>query len=134
MAIKRLTKEDNAVHFGVFNPVGYLVLAFSSDAAAAEARRALLDGGWDEEDVLIYSASEERETMQRLLDHVSGSAGFGHEVTLMRLYKAMADKGCGWLMVYAPDDAQCEAALNIGRQHSAQLAEKYHRLVIEDLI
>lgn len=134
MAIKRLTKDDSALSFGVFNPVGYLVLAFEDDNTAARARDALRDAGFDDEDVLMYTSREESETMTRLLDHCSGSAGFGHEITLMRLYKAMAEKGAGWLMVYAPDRDHCERALEIGRQHNARLAEKYHRMVIEDLI
>ena len=37
-------------------------------------------------------------------------------------------------MVYAPDEAHCQAALAVGRAAGATLAEKYHRLVIEDLI
>ena len=134
MAIKRLTKTDPAQSFGVFNPVGHLVLAFPDDATAEAAREDLLDHGFEHEDVLLYSAQEERETMTRMLDHIGTAAHFGHEVTLMRLYKAMAEKGSGWLMVYAPDEAHCQRALDVAKRHGVLLAEKYHRLVIEDLI
>ncbi len=134
MAIKRLTKADPALSFGVFNPVGHLVLGFPDDTLAQSAREDLLQHGFDDEDVLLYSAEEERETMEHLLAHIGTAAHFGHEVTLMRLYKAMADKGSGWLLVYAPDEAHCERALELARGHGVLLAEKYHRLVIEDLI
>jgi hypothetical protein len=134
MAIKRLTKSDNALSFGVFNPVGYVVVAFGSDEAASQAAQALREAGFDDEDILQYSACEEAAQMKRLLDGVTGTACFGHELLLMRRYKAMAEQGCGWLMVYAPDDDHCERVVDIALREGARLAEKYHRLVIEDLI
>lgn len=134
MAIKRLAKGDPALSFGVFNPVGHVVVAFDSDEAATQAAQALRDAGFDDEDIVQYSACEEVEQMKRMLDRVSGTACFGHELLLMRRYKAMAEQGCGWLMVYAPDDAHCERVVQVARQHGVKLAEKYHRLVIEDLI
>jgi len=134
MAIKRLTKEDHPLSFGVFSPVGHVVVAFADQQAADAAARALHDAGFENEDVLQYSAAEESEEMSRMLDGISGAAGFGHEVCLMRQYKALADEGCCWLVVYAPDKAHCERVVAIAREHGAKLAEKYGRLVIEDLI
>jgi hypothetical protein len=134
MAIKRLTKSDAGVSFGVFSPVGHLVLAFENDEVTQAAARALRDAGFDGDDVLVYSASEEAEQMGRLLDGAPGSAAFGHEVLLMRRYKRMADAGCGWLVVYAPDEPSCRRAVEVAQRFGAKLAEKYHRLVIEDLI
>jgi hypothetical protein len=134
MAIKRLTKADRPLSFGAFNPVGHVVVAFESDARATEAARALREVGFDAEDVLQYSAAEEAEEMSRLLDSVSGAAGFGHEVGLMRQYKLLAESGCGWLVVYAPDEPHALRVAEVARRHGARLAEKYHRLVIEDLI
>jgi hypothetical protein len=134
MAIKRLTKSDHGLSFGVFNPVGHVMVAFDSDEAAEQAAQALREAGFDDDDILRYSACEEAEEMARLLDHVSGSAWFGHEVLLMQRYKALADLGCGWLMVYAPDPLHCRRVVEVAQRMGAKLAEKYHRMVIEDLI
>ena len=134
MAIKRLTKEDQPVSFGVFNPVGHLVVSFPDDESASTAAGALRDAGFEDEDILQYSAREESEAMSRMLDGITGAAGFGHEVTLMRRYKSLADQGCGWLVVYAPEKERCEKVVAVARQHNARLAEKYGRLVIEDLL
>jgi hypothetical protein len=134
MAIKRLTKEDHPLSFGVFSPVGHVVVAFADGQAAHAAAQALREAGFDDEDILQYTAAEESEEMSRMLDGISGAAGFGHEVSLMRLYKALADEGCCWLVVYAPDKAHCERVVSVARQHGAKLAEKYGRLVIEDLL
>ncbi len=134
MAIKRLTKDDQPLSFGVFNPVGHIVVAFDDDATASAAAQALKDAGFEDEDILQYNAHEESEAMSRMLDGITGAAGFGHEVTLMRQYKSLADEGCGWLVVYAPEKERCEKVVAIARRHGAKLAEKYGRLVIEDLL
>jgi hypothetical protein len=134
MTIKRLTKADKPLSFGVFSPVGHVVVAFENDSEADDARRDLLESGFEPEDILQYAASEESGEMSRMLDGVSGAAGFGHEVCLMRLYKTMADEGCGWLIVYAPEKGRCEKVVEVARRHGARLAEKYGRLVIEDLL
>jgi hypothetical protein len=69
-----------------------------------------------------------------MLQHTSDFAGFGYEVTLMRKYKALASRGASWLIVFAPEDDQAERVAQAVRGHGALLAEKYHRLVIEDLL
>ncbi len=134
MAIKRMTKQDHPQSFGAFKPVGHVVLAFADDAAAGRARQALLQAGFEAEDVLAYSAAEEHNEMVRMLQHASDFAGFGYELTLMRRYKALAERGASWLIVYAPEDEQAGRVAAVARQQGALLAEKYHLLVIEDLV
>jgi hypothetical protein len=134
MAIKRMTKADRPQSLGTYNPVGHVLLAFPDDATAQQARQALRDGGFDEEDLLFYSAEEEREQMDAMLPRASQLAGFGYEVTLMRRYQQLACEGCGWLLVYAPDGPHTERAMGIARAHGARSAVKYHWLVVEDLL
>lgn len=134
MAIRRLSKHDSPMSFGVFRPVGHVVVAFDSEAVAAEAAALLRSQGFDDEDLLLYSADEEGRLMSAMLDHTSGSAGFGYEITLMRRYQALARQGCGWLVVYAPDDAHAQRVGEVAERFKAKLAERYHRLLIEDLI
>jgi hypothetical protein len=135
MAFRRLAKGDPALSVGgVFNPMGHVVVAFESDERASEAAQALRDEGFEPEDILQYSADEEAHEMTRMLDGATGTAGFGHEIGLMRQYKALAEQGCGWLLVFAPEEAQCEKVVEVAKRYGAKLAEKYHRLVIEDLL
>jgi tRNA A58 N-methylase Trm61 len=134
MAIKRMTKDDRAETFGVFAPVGHVVVALPDDESADAAARELRDQGFDDADILQYKAREESQDMARRLDGITGTAEFGHEVVLMRQYKEMADRGCGWLVVYAPEKERCEKVVEVARRHGALLAEKYHRLVVEDLL
>jgi hypothetical protein len=134
MAIRRLTKAEATLSFGVFRPVGHVVVAFDNDATTTDAARALREQGFEAQDVLQYSASEESATMRDMLDHASDFAGFGYEVTLMRRYQELARQGCGWLVVYAPDDDHAARITAVAQQYRARLAERYHRLLIEDLI
>lgn len=134
MTIKRMTKNDIPLSFSTFKPIGHVVVAMPDDASAAAAMATLQQRGFEAEDVLHFSAAEEGDRMDRMLQHVSGFAGFGYEVTLMRRYQKLAREGCSWLLVYAPDDAHAATAAEVVRAHGARLAEKYHRLVIEDLV
>lgn len=134
MAIKRMTKGEMPQSLGTYNPVGHVLVALPNDTLAQEARQALRDIGFDDEDVLHYSADEEREQMDSMLAHASELAGFGYEVTLMRRYQALAREGCGWLLVYAPDAPHAERVTEVARRFGARSAVKYHWLVVEDLL
>lgn len=134
MTIKRMTKADHPQSLGAFKPVGHVVVAMPDDHAAAAAVQALLQQGFERDDILEYSAAEENDEMDRMLQHTSDFAGFGYEVTLMRKYKELAAEGASWLIVFAPDDPRAERVAAAVREHGALLAEKYHRLVIEDLL
>lgn len=134
MAIKRLTKADHPQSFGTFKPVGHVVVAMPDDDRAAEAVRALRARGFEPEDILEYTAAEEDDEMDRMLQHASDFAGFGYEVSLMRRYQRLARDGASWLIVFAPEDERAAEVAEVARRHGALMAEKYHRLVIEDLI
>jgi hypothetical protein len=132
--MKRMTKADHPQSFGAFNPVGHVVVAMPDDAHAGEAVQALLAAGFERDDVLEYTAAEENDEMDRMLQHTSEFAGFGYQVSLMRQYQQLAREGASWLIVFAPNDAKGERVAEIVRPFGAIMAEKYHRLVIEDLI
>lgn len=134
MAIKRMTKADHPQSLGAFKPVGHVVVAMPDDGRAAAAVRDLRAAGFAPADILEYSAAEEGDEMGRMLSHTSDFAGFGYEVALMRKYQALAKDGASWLIVFAPDDVQHQRVAGVVKTHGALMAEKYHRLVIEDLI
>jgi hypothetical protein len=134
MAIKRMTKDDHPQSFGAFKPVGHVVVAMPDDERAAAAVRGLRAAGFEAEDILEYTAAEEDDEMDRMLQNASDLAGFGYEVSLMRRYQELAKEGASWLIVYAPEDDRASRVAEVTKSHGALMAEKYHRLVIEDLI
>jgi hypothetical protein len=129
-----MTKTHVPVSFGAFKPVGHVVVAFPDDEAAQQAARELRGLGFGPEDILFYTGEEEGREMRDLLDNVSGTAEFGHEIVLMRRYCELAREGCGWLIVFAPEDEQAMRVSEVAQRHGARVAERYHRLVVEDLL
>ena len=134
MAIKRMTKADHPQSFGAFKPVGHVVVAMPDDVRAAAAALALRAAGFEAEDILEYTAAEEDDEMDRMLGKASDMAGFGYEVSLMRRYQELARAGASWLIVFAPDDERTVKVTDAVKPHGALIAEKYHRLVVEDLL
>jgi hypothetical protein len=134
MAVKRMTKADHPQSLGAFKPVGHVVLAMPDDERAAQAVRALREAGFEAEDILEYTAAEEDDEMDRMLQHTSDFAGFGYEVSLMRRYQELARNGASWLIVYAPELERSERVGAVARRFGALMAEKYERMLVEDLL
>jgi hypothetical protein len=134
MTIKRMTKADHPQSLGAFKPVGHVVVAMPDDQKAAAAVQALRAAGFEAQDILEYTAAEEDDEMDRMLQHTSDFAGFGYEVSLMRRYQELAKEGASWLIVYAPDEKRSYQVADIVKLHDAVMAEKYNYLTIEDLL
>lgn len=130
----RMTKDELQESLGAFNPVGHAVLAFENDAAAAKARQALVDAGVHDDDILVYTAQELFPNLKDMMRDASGAAGFGYEITLMRRYMTLASEGAGWLVVYAPEEAQIAQVAAVAKSKGARSAVQYGRLLHEDLI
>ena len=134
MTLKRLTREDIRNATGNFNPTGHAVLAFAGDAVTQQAESALHAAGFTAEDVLAYTSAAVKPRLQKMVDTAGEAAGFGYEITLLRRYLTLAGEGCGWLIVYAPDDAATQRVTDVAVKFGARSAVKYNRLVNEDLI
>jgi hypothetical protein len=131
---KRMTKGELQESLGAFNPVGHAVVALPSDDAAAQAREKLLDAGFADADILVYTSGELFPDLNNMMRDASGAAGFGYEINLMRRYMRLASEGAGWLVVYAPDEEQVTRIRDIAVGAGATSAVHYGRLASEDLV
>ena len=131
---KRMTKGEFQESLGALNPVGHVVLAFANDAIAADARADLLQAGFADQDILSYTSAELFPDLDDMIRNASGAAGFGYEINLMRRYFTLAGEGCGWLVVYSPEDDQVEKVSLVAKRFGAKSAVRYGRLVNEDLV
>ena len=134
MTPKRMTKGELPSTLGAFKPIGHAVIALADDESAEALMGKLREQGFDEQDILYYSAKEKENKMKLMLQYTSEFAGFGHEVTLMRRYQDLAQEGASWLIVYAPEADQTQLVADAVRRNGALVAAKYNRLTIEDLI
>lgn len=130
---KRMTKSELQDSLGAFNPVGHAVLAFGSDAVASDAKQALIGAGFADQDILAFTSAELFGDLNEMLRNVSDAAGFGYEINLMRRYVTLAGEGCGWLVVYAPEEEQIKSIVAVAKRFAAKSAVHYGRLASEDL-
>ncbi|MEO8525149.1 MAG: hypothetical protein ABI460_10550 [Caldimonas sp.] len=131
---KRMTKGEFQESLGALNPVGHVVLAFANDAIATDARADLLQAGLADADILVYTSAELFPDLEDMIRKASSAAGFGYEINLMRRYLTLAGEGCGWLVVYAPEDDQIAEVTKVAERFGAKTAVRYGRLVTEDLV
>ena len=129
-----MDKTDPPESFGVFKPVGHTVIAFRDAAQAQGATAALLALGVAGSALVRYSGPEMVAQVDAELPQASPLAGFGHELSLIKAHRALAEVGCSFLVVYTPDDSDAERVTEVARRFHAIVAQRYGRFVIEELI
>ena len=128
-----MDREENT-SFGVFKPVGHVVISFPTGAQAAQAAQALAEMGLQGEDVRHYSDSEMLDQIDRDIDNASPLASVGQEMNLVLAHRALAERGYHWLVVRAGDDDLARRVADTVRPLGAERAQRYGRFVIEELI
>jgi hypothetical protein len=119
--------------FGVFAPVGYVVLAFQEEREAAQARQALLTGGYEDDEVMPFSSQQVISAAEDTRDNMSVLAYLGTELAHQRMQLEYARQGCTFLVVYAPTEAETSRVLRVARRYRVRLAHKYNRLTVEEI-
>jgi hypothetical protein len=120
--------------FGVFAPIGYVVMAFPGEAEAAEAREALRTGGYDDDEILTFTGAQVVADIEKNRDDVSFLAYMGAELGAQRQHLDHAKRGCAFLVVYAPSEAETERVVKVARRSGALLAHKYNRFTLEEIV
>jgi hypothetical protein len=120
--------------FGIFYPVGYIVVGFPKTGDAQQAQRDLMSGGYNEGDCRLYSADEVADTAAHNLDANTGFlARLGRSDEAVQKHLDAAREGSTFLLIYAPGDIDSARAMNVVRRVPFVFAHRYHRLVIEDM-
>lgn len=127
--------REHHLSFGVFKPVGHVVVSFPGAQQADAARRALIsDVGLPEQALRRYSDREMIEQIDHDLARASPLASVGQEVNLVRAQRALAEQGYHWLVVHAPDEALARRVAETAQRFDAARAQHYGHFVIEELI
>ena len=119
--------------FGVFAPIGYLVIAFPGEAEAVQAREALLTGGYEEDEALMFSSQQVISDIENTRADISILAYMGAERGHQKQHLEYAKQGSVFLVVYAPTEPETVRVMNVARRFGARLAHKYNRLTVETL-
>ena len=120
--------------FGVFKPVGHTVIAWRSEADLQAAAERLLAQGFAATALVHYTPQQMTAQVDRELLAASPLAALGQELNLIHAHLALAESGCSFLVVHAPDDARAEQVAMLARMTNAVAAQRYGRFLIEELI
>jgi hypothetical protein len=129
-----LDADEVPTSFGVFKPVGWLMLGFPMQAQADVVVGALHGAGWSAAELLHFKPRESVAELEAMVDKAGAMAGFGYEITLLRRYLALAREGTCWLLVKVRDVEHAASAAAVARECGAQLAVHYRMLTVEELI
>ena len=126
-------KDQPASTFGVFNPVGFVALAFAASASATSARGRLLAGGFDAADVIAYSGVDVIANAEAARPHQGILSFLAEEREAADAYETLAKAGSSFLLVRAPSDDDAARVMNVVRRFGVQRAEHYGELTFTDL-
>lgn len=120
--------------FGVFKPVGHVVVSLPDAASADHAADALTAAGLGGSGLRRYTDLEMLQQIDADLAQASPVASIGQEVNLVRAHQALAERGYHWLVVPAADDAEAARIAEAVKPHGAARAQHYGRFIIEELL
>jgi hypothetical protein len=120
--------------YGVTKPVGFVIVSFPTENDARAAIPELRSAGFADQDVRYYSPEQMRAQADADIANAGILATIGQELNLVRAHRDLAEAGHAFLSVRAPQEEQARQVADIARHHGADRAQKYGRLIIEELI
>lgn len=129
-----MDKTNPPKTFGVFKPVGHTVIAYLCTADLQAAVNLLTEGGFADSTLVHYTPAEMQAQVDSEIQTASPLASFGYELDLVRAHGVLAERGCSFLVVHAPDEAQAERVAAVARATKAVTAQHYGTFMIEDVI
>ena len=129
-----MANSDTHTAYGVTKPVGFVIVSFPTEDDARAAIPELRSAGFDDGDVRYYSPEQMKKQADADIHNAGILATIGQELNLVRAHRDLAEAGHAFLSVRAPHEAQARKVADIARHHGADRAQKYGRLIIEELI
>jgi hypothetical protein len=129
----RMDKHNPPTTFGVFKPVGHSVISFRTQEELRSATQALADMGFAPSAMVEYSPQEMLVLATAELQAAGSLANFGYELDLLKVRHGLAEQGCSFLIVHAPDDVQAARVASLVSSMQPVGAQHYGRFLIQDL-
>jgi hypothetical protein len=127
-----MNDSNSQTAYGVFKPVGHVLASFPTERDARSAVEALKQAGFP--NVAFYPASEVLERAERDIRNSGVLANIGQELNLVKQQRDLAEEGHPFVSVLAPEDDAARRAADIVARYNADRAQKFGRLIIEELI
>ncbi|CAM5791877.1 hypothetical protein [Rhizobacter fulvus] len=129
-----MSPNDRPAAYGVFKPVGHVILAFPNESDMKGAYSALLSGGSAPGDITAYTPDQMRQQADIDIEQAGVLAGIGQELNLVKAHRELAVQGHSFLVVKAPSDDEANRIADVARRFRAARAQRYGHLMIEELI
>jgi hypothetical protein len=126
------TEKEVPKAYGVFKPVGHVVVSFPTPQDTDAAESALRAEGFKEID--RYAPEQMKAQVDAHEKEAGILASLGQELNLVKAHRELAEKGYSWLVVKAENDEAAQRIADLSKAHKAERAQHYGRLVIEELI
>lgn len=126
--------NDAQQSFGVFKPVGHVVISLPDAQSADSAAASLGALGLAPDAIRRYT---DREMLSQIDDDIANAsplASIGQEMNLILAHRVLAERGFHWLVVRASDDEQAVQIAKVAEGHGAERAQHYGHFIIEELI
>lgn len=140
-ALPELPDSDHALNaanlptsFGLFKPVGHVMVGLPTQKHIDKLVASLLGAGWTDGAVLHFTPRESAAELETMVDNAGAMAGFGYEITMLRRYLALAQQGYRWLLVKVNDSEHAATVAASARSCGAVLAVHYRRFTVEELL
>ena len=127
-----MNDNNSQTAYGVFKPVGHVLASFPTERDARSAVEALKQAGFP--NVAFYPASEVLERAERDIRNSGVLANIGQELNPVKQQRDLAEEGHPFVSVLAPEDDAARRAADIVARYNADRAQKFGRLIIEELI
>lgn len=119
---------------GVFYPTGYLFIMLPSIDDAEKLDQDLRASGYNgDEPMLVTPETILGEIRHTVRDDASPFPSVGTEGATVLHYEELARQGHCAVMIHAPSEKETQGVMEVVHRSPFSYAEKYHRLVIEDM-
>ena len=120
--------------FGVFKPVGHVLLSFATAQASSDAQQALLAAGFGRDAIATYTPQEMLAQTEQDIAQATAMASLGQELNLVKAHRALARQGQSFVAVQAEETEQVQAVTDVALRCKATRAQRYGALVTEELV
>jgi len=129
-----MDKSQPPETFGVFKPVGHIVISYRWVDELQFAAEDLLAKGFAGADIVRYSPGEMVALVDAELRNASPLAAFGYEIDQIKANRTLAQEGCSFLVVKADNDARAALVAEVAGATRAVGAQRYGTFVVEELV
>lgn len=129
-----MDKQHIPESFGVFKPVGHVVITLRTAGDLQRAEAALKEQGFDASEIVRYTPAEMIDQVNAEVERASPLAAIGQDLNLIKAHRELAQAGCSFLVVHAPEQAHVDKVNAVAHRLKAVAAQRYGRFVTEELI